>query len=359
MAAISNFNRINRRMHNKSFTVDNQITLIGGRNIADEYFGARVDAKFGDLDVLGIGPIVQDISNMFDTYWNHEAALPVGAFLKKLDDPDAELARVKKGLADSIDDIKDTQYAAAVRGRIDRYVDADGSEFKWAPYMMVVDSPDKGIKKKAEDADSITTPLIASLSAAKREAIIISPYFVPRKRGIEGFSAMEARGVDVKIITNSLAANNQFTVHAGYAPSRKPLLQAGAEIYEIKPHTDISGAEIVAAVGAKATLHTKAFIVDRKEIFIGSFNFDPRSANINTELGVIIQDPELATYYAEYAERVMPISAYEVFLNADEKVRWRDHSNGQEAIFDKEPESSWWDRFKVGFVRILPIRSQL
>lgn len=296
---------------------------------------------------------------MFDAYWNHEAALPVGAFLKKLDDPDAELERVKKGFADSIDDIKSTPYAEAVRGRIENFLDTDGSQFQWAPYTMVVDSPDKGIKKKAEDADSITTPLIASLRAAKREAIIISPYFVPRKRGIEGFSAMEARGVEVKIITNSLAANNQFTVHAGYAPSRKPLLQAGAEIYEIQPHANIAGAEIVAAVGAKATLHTKAFIVDREEIFIGSFNFDPRSANLNTELGVIIRDPELATYYAEFAERAMPVSAYEVFLNEDEKVRWRDSSNGQEIVLDKEPESSWWDRFKVGFVRILPVRSQL
>jgi putative cardiolipin synthase len=359
LGAISNFSRINRRMHNKSFTVDNQVTLIGGRNIADEYFGAREDAKFGDLDVLGIGPIVQDISGMFDTYWNHEAALPVGAFIKALDDPDAELARVKKALADSMQEIKSSPYAQAVLERLEKYVDADGSKFRWAPYTMVVDSPDKGIKKKAEEADSITTPLIEALRAAKREAIVVSPYFVPRKRGVESFNELESRGVEVTIITNSLAANNQFTVHAGYAPSRKPLLQGGVEIYEIQPHANVAGAELVAAVGAKATLHTKAFIVDREQIFIGSFNFDPRSANINTELGVIIRDPELASYYADYARQAMPNSAYEVFLNGDEKVRWRSYTNGQEIIFDKEPESSWLDRFKVGFVRVLPIRSQL
>jgi len=165
--------------------------------------------------------------------------------------------------------------------------------------------------------------------------------------------------VHVKIVTNSLAANNQFTVHAGYAPSRKPLLEAGVEIYEVKPHADIAGAELVAAVGAKATLHTKAFIVDRKEMFIGSFNFDPRSANINTELGVIIRDPGLAEQFAKFADETLPVGAYEVFLNDRNKVRWRGIEDGQEVFYEKEPETSWWDRRKVGFVRILPIRSQL
>jgi putative cardiolipin synthase len=359
LGALTSFSRINRRMHNKSFTVDNQVTLIGGRNIADEYFGAREDAKFGDLDVLGIGPVVQDISNMFDTYWNHETALPVPAFVKELDDPEAELNRVRDNLAQSMREIMTTQYAGAVKARFDEYMDGDGSRFRWAPYTVVVDSPDKGIKKKAEDAEQIITPLVASLRAAEREAIIISPYFVPRKRGTEFFSELAARGVDLTVITNSLAANNQFTVHAGYAPSRKPLLEAGVHIWEVKPHADIAGAELVAAVGAKATLHTKAFIVDREEMFIGSFNFDPRSANINTELGVIIRDPGLARHYAEYIEKIMPVASYEVFLDDKNKVRWRDLEGGQEIVLEKEPETSWWDRFVVGFVRILPIRSQL
>jgi len=359
IGAITNFSRINRRMHNKSFTVDNQVTIIGGRNIADEYFGARKDAKFGDLDVACMGPVVQDISNMFDTYWNHETALPVLAFVDELDDPEAELTRVRNNLARTMQDIMTTEYAAAVKAKFDEFMDGDGSRFRWAPYEMVVDSPDKGIKKKAKDAEQITTPLVASLRSAETEAIVISPYFVPRKRGIEGFSALEARGVDVKIVTNSLAANNQFTVHAGYAGSRKPLLEAGVEIYEVKAHADIQGAELVAAVGAKATLHTKAFVVDRREMFIGSFNFDPRSAKINTELGVIIRDPELAREFAEYVEKILPIGTYEVYLDERNKLRWRDDELSPPVVYDKEPNTSWWDRRKVGFVKILPIRSQL
>ena len=220
-----------------------------------------------------------------------------------------------------------TEYADAVSAKFVQFMDGDGSRFRWAPYEMVVDSPDKGIKKKAKDADQILTPLVESLQSAESEAIIISPYFVPRKRGVEGFSALEERGVDVTIVTNSLAANNQFTVHAGYAGSRKPLLKAGAEIWEIKPHANFQGTELVAAVGAKATLHTKAFIVDREKMFIGSFNFDPRSANINTELGVIIHDPGLASHYADHAAKVLPTSSYEVFLDDRNKLRWRDYEN--------------------------------
>jgi putative cardiolipin synthase len=358
LGAITEFGRINRRMHNKSFTVDNQITIIGGRNIADEYFGVREDAKFGDLDVVGVGPVVQDVTSMFDTYWNHPTALPAPAFVKELEDPEAALNEVRDALEGALDDIRESEYADAVRGRILKYVDSDSSLFEWAPYRLVVDSPDKGIKKKAAEADSITTPLIESLERAEHELLIISPYFVPLKGGIKGLSEIQARGVKVTVITNSLAANNQFTVHGGYAPARKPLLEAGVKIYEVRPDAEVSGTEFVNASGAKATLHTKAFIVDDKEVFIGSFNFDPRSANINTELGVIIHDPELALIYGALIDEALHTQTYEVFLNEKGKVRWRGYENGKEVIYDKEPQTTWGQRFMAGFARILP-KSQL
>ena len=359
LGAMTEVGRINRRMHNKSFTADNQITIVGGRNIADEYFGAREDAKFGDLDVVAIGPVVQEVSDMFDTYWNHPAALPAPAFVKELEDPEAALNELRERLERSIQEIADSKYAEAVRTKFLSYVDSDNSLFEWAPYQLVVDSPDKGIKKKAKEAASITTPLIESLRSAEKELIIISPYFVPLKGGIEGLSEIQNSGVQVTIITNSLAANNQFTVHSGYAPSRKPLLKAGVKIYEVRPDADVSGTEFVNASGAKATLHTKAFIVDDKEVFIGSFNFDPRSANINTELGVIIRDGELAADYTELINAALKDQTYEVFLNEKGKVRWRGYRDGQEVIYKKEPETTWGQRFAVGFVRILPIKSQL
>ncbi|MGI9224191.1 MAG: phospholipase D family protein [Woeseiaceae bacterium] len=358
LGAITEFGRINRRMHNKSFTVDNQITIIGGRNIADEYFGVREDAKFGDLDVMAIGPIVQEVSDMFDTYWNHSNALPALAFVKELEDPQAALNELRERLEGALDEISDSKYAEAVRVRIDKYVGAGQVLFDWAPYRLVVDSPDKGIKKKAKEADSITTPLLESLQSAEKELVIISPYFVPRKRGIEGLTEIQKSGVEVTVITNSLAANNQFTVHGGYAPSRKPLLEAGIKLYEVRPDADVSGTEFVNASGAKATLHTKSFIVDDEEVFIGSFNFDPRSANINTELGVIIYDPDLALNYTELIDEALSTQTYEVFLNEKGKVRWRTYQDGQEIIYDKEPETTWGQRFSAGFARILP-KSQL
>ncbi len=359
LGALGSFSRINRRMHNKSLTVDNQMTIIGGRNIADQYFGAKETKKYGDLDVMGIGPVVNDVSMMFDSYWNHHAALPVQAVARPLEDPAAELARVRADLDAADDEISDSIYAKVLEERYYEYLHTDDSIFEWAPYELVYDSPDKSDKSKAEDAASITTPLIESLQNAESEVMIISPYFVPRKSGIEGFSALQKSGINVTIITNSLAANNQFAVHAGYGPSRKPLLKNGVKIYEVRPDANVSGAEFVAYSGAKSTLHTKAFIVDRKSVFIGSFNFDPRSVNINTELGVIIHDPKLAEFFVETIYSKLPTETYEIFLNDKEQLRWRAYDDGQEVIFDKEPQTTWGDRFKVGFVRILPIRGQL
>lgn len=359
MDGLTNFSRINRRMHNKSFTVDNQITVIGGRNIADEYFGARKDAKFGDLDVVGIGPIVGDISNMFDTYWNHERAAPIAAFADMPDDPAAELDRVRGELAQSRERITRSKYAEAVRTQILEYVETDTKPFVWAPYTLAVDSPDKAFKSKAKAAASITTPLRESILSAKEEVIIVSPYFVPLRSGIEAIAELQRSGVNVTVITNSLAANNQSSVHGGYAPSRKPLLKSGVKIFEVRPDADVSGSEIVAASDARATLHTKAFIVDRRDLFIGSFNFDPRSANINTELGVIIHSPVLATRFATLISARLPEQTYEVFLNEKGKLRWRGLEDGQEVIYDKEPKTTWSQRFAAGFMRILPIRGQL
>ena len=356
---VTGFSRINRRMHNKSFTVDSQITLIGGRNIADEYFGAREDAKFGDLDVLGIGPVVQDVSDTFDDYWNHERAAPIEAFADMPDDPAAELERQRIELEQSDKEIASSKYAAAVKDQILEYVETDSDVFVWAPYSVAVDSPDKNIKAKAETAENIQTLLNQSLLTAENEMLIISPYFVPKKSGIEALIAVQERGIQVTIVTNSLAANNQASVHGGYAPSRKPLLKAGVRILEVRADAGVQGSELVSADNAKATLHTKAFVVDHREAFIGSFNFDPRSANINTELGVIIRSPEIAVAVANLVESNQKAEAWEVFLNEKGQLRWRGFDNGQEIILKKEPQTTWGQRFMAGFYRILPIRGQL
>jgi putative cardiolipin synthase len=221
-SSTTNLSRINRRMHTKSFTVDNQVTILGGRNIADEYFGAREDAKFGDLDVVGIGSIAKGVSSMFDSFWNHETALPVPAFSKMPDDPAAELEKLRVRMQASREQIEQSKYADAITARELEFLGKSINVFDWAPYKLVYDSPDKGIKSKSGPSIAITTPLLEALQSAEEELIVLSPYFVPRKTGIEIFSELQARGVKVTIITNSLAANNHATVHGRYSPSRKP-----------------------------------------------------------------------------------------------------------------------------------------
>jgi putative cardiolipin synthase len=363
---IFDFSRINRRMHNKSFTADNQVTIIGGRNIAGEYFGGRRDSQFADLDVIAIGPLVDEVSDSFDLYWNHERALPVPAFAQMPEDLDAALATLRQRLQLAIEEVFAEEdyrlYGDALRAKVVASLDADGNgdALTWAPYVLTVDSPDKAHKERAGDAESIMTGLSASLSSAEDEILLISPYFVPLKSGIEALARLEERGVDVTVVTNSLAANNQFAVHGGYAPSRKPLLRAGVEIYEVRRDVSFEGQEFIAASGAKATLHTKAFVVDRREVFVGSFNFDPRSAYINTELGVIIRSPEMAAALDNAVEAAFSNYAWEVKLDDEGRVRWHGtDADGQPVVYAKEPQTSWWQRFVAGFVRILPIRGQL
>jgi putative cardiolipin synthase len=358
LGAVTEFGRINRRMHNKSFTVDNHITILGGRNIADEYFGAREDSKFSDLDVAAVGPIVQEVTDSFDVYWNHPTALPVPAFVRELEDPEAALSDLREQLQRSTAEIVDSKYAGAIRSKILSFDETSNTIFRWASYQLVVDSPDKGIKGKAAEAELITAPLVEALRAAQEKLIIISAYFVPLKNGVRFLNELEARGVEVIVVTNSLAANNQFTVHGGYAPSRKPLLEGGVEIYEVRPDADVAGTEFIDASGARATLHTKAFLVDDKSLFIGSFNFDPRSADINTEMGVIIHDQGMAREFSEVFDSLLKSQTYEVFLNDEGKIRWRGFENGEEIIYDKEPDTTGWQRFKVQLAKIIP-KSQL
>jgi len=357
---ITGFKRINRRMHNKSFTVDNQVTIVGGRNIADEYFGSREDAVFGDLDFVSVGPLVAEVSASFDTYWNHERAAPVPAFAKLPPDPDAALVQLRDRLEAWRAQLTKDAYVDALRQSALTFLEPDATSFEWAEYQFVVDSPDKTYQKLDNGPGSIISALTQSIGASTEEVILVSPYFVPTRNGIDSIVALEQRGVDFTVITNSLAANNQFTVHGGYAPSRKPLLKNGVKIYEIRRDAHFSGQDFVAASGAKATLHTKAFIVDRRDFFIGSFNFDPRSAYINTELGVIIRSPKLAAAAAARIREGIAAQAWDVRLDDRGRLRWHGiDENGAPIVLTKEPQTSWWDRFVAGFVRILPIRGQL
>jgi putative cardiolipin synthase len=175
---------------------------------------------------------------------------------------------------------------------------------------------------------------------------------------VEFLSELQTSGVQVNIITNSFAANNHAIVHSGYMPSRKPLLKAGVRIFEARADATVVGVDRGGSGAALATLHTKAFLIDRELLFLGSFNWDPRSVYINTELGVLIDSPDIGARVGRQLDMALDDMTYEVVLD-DDQLRWVDRRGEEEVWLDKEPQTSWWNRFSVGFMRILPVKSQL
>jgi putative cardiolipin synthase len=353
------FKRVNRRMHNKVFIADNQVAIVGGRNIAEEYFALGEDYNFGDLDVMGVGHVTDDASAMFDEYWNHRLSVPITALVKPIKDPNAAMSALRSRMEQGLEGIESSPYQAALDDSTIDYLEGGMQLSPWAPYQFVYDPPVKPDQEEdSEYGNSIMTPLRATILEAERELLVASPYFVMRDSGIETMGEMVDRGVDIKVITNSLASTNHNIVHSGYGPTRKALLKEGVRPFETRPDALVSG--VSSSSETKSSLHTKAFIVDRRWFYLGSFNWDPRSAYINTESGIIIDDRVMSSMQAERTDLLLPAATYEVFLDDRQRLRWKTLDDvGKEVIFTKEPETSGWTRFKVWFMSLLPIDDQL
>jgi putative cardiolipin synthase len=349
--------RITRRMHNKSLTVDNQVTLIGGRNIAGEYFDARDDVLFSDLDVLAVGPIVPEVSDSFDTYWNSRAAVPIEALADVPEGAADSLAELDEKVTKSFEDARTSIYADAIRASVDQYISAGAGTFTWAPYDLVYDSPGKTGAAKVDESELIVNKIKSAVDA-RRELFVITPYFVLTNDDIEGFRRLREQGIEITVITNSLAANNHAPVHGAYYPTRKPLIQMGMNLYELRASRDEPADEPLPKDAPIVTLHAKSFAVDRESLFIGSFNWNQRSANRDTELGVIIHSPELATALVERVSAKLPSHAFKISLDEKNNTQWTIIEDGQEVVVTKEPQTSAWRRFSAWIARIVP-KSQL
>ncbi len=357
---VRDFARVNRRMHNKSFIVDNQALLVGGRNIGDEYFAAREDMNFADMDVFGVGPVARDGSAVFDAFWNDRHSLPVLALVDKPTDPAAAMVALRKHIEESLRTLESSPYAdALVNSELD-VIGLAPEKAQWVPYRLVSDPPSKAWEAR-DSTNKLVEPIADVITAAEEELILISPYFVPRKEGEAMFSRIRENGVQVHILTNSLASTDVSAVHSGYAPSRKPLLESGVKLYEVRADAENISARRGGIEGSRASLHTKGFVVDREKVFFGSFNFDPRSAYINTEMGIFMRSPEMARRLATGFTRVVGKgqSTYEVFLNEEGRVRWLDRSGDTPVVLNKEPQTSLWQRFMASFLSLLPIKGQL
>lgn len=357
LESILSFSRINRRMHNKSLTIDNQLSIIGGRNIGNGYFNVSSTANFCDLDLLCIGPVVGEISTMFKQYWESPAAVPLQVAMHRFQDYRTSLSRLldriarkpQRSTALKLDEDLKRQAKKLLRGDLDA--------FTWAPYQLAFDLPEKTHSR--EKPALVRQLMVEAFRDVHDEVILVSPYFVPRRSGVNRFKNLRDRGIRVAVITNSLASNNQIYAHGGYAPVRKPLLKQGVELYELRADAETSVASSLGKRSDGATLHTKAFVIDRKKLFVGSFNFDPRSANINTEMGVFIDSPRLAKQFAEGAEQHFCSHSYQLFLSRRNQLRWRGWDNGIEFSVNQEPQTNNLQRFLGRVAQLLPIRGQI
>ncbi|WP_374011340.1 phospholipase D family protein [Massilia sp. Se16.2.3] len=352
---LSDFSRANRRMHNKSFTADNQITIVGGRNVGDEYFGADDDLLFADLDVMAIGPVVADVSKDFDRYWGSGSSYPVTGLLDEvtpiaLDALTAaalEIERSPRALA----------YTRALRASTfagdfleNRLV------FDWSVTRMVSDDPGKGLGLE-QPRTLVVHKLKKTMGEPVSELNMVSPYFVPTDEGTAAFVELANSGIKVRVLTNSLETTDVAAVHAGYARHRKALLAAGVTIYELRRMTQASARRrILGLRGSSASsLHSKTFSVDDARVFIGSFNVDPRSARLNTEMGFVIDSPVLARRIFDAFAQRMPLEAYEVRLSPAGRLYWLERRGAAVLRHDVEPGTSPGLRAGVWLMSLLPI----
>lgn len=346
---------INHRMHNKAWIADGRVAVVGGRNVGVEYFDAAEDTNFRDLDVLLFGPAVGQASAIFDDFWNSEQVVPIAALNRK---SPQRLGEVMAAIHEETRSPQARRFLERVdtSDNVRRYITQNLQPYWTERIRVLSDPPDK---RGADDRSGwLINDILDDLASARHKALLISPYFVPGSQGVVALAnAVRRHDAHVGVITNSLVANDVLAVHSGYSKYRERLLLAGVHIYETR--ADVA-TESSLFGSSGASLHTKAYLVDDRRGFVGSFNMDPRSINLNTEMGVLFDDPELAgALREEYLALSSPELSYWLYLNDDGKLRWLDQSTSPPTVLDTEPGASLLQRSISRVLRWLPIESQL
>lgn len=359
---ITGFGTVTRRMHNKTFTVDSSISILGGRNVGDQYYGAHSDVAFGDLDIAFTGGVVQEVQTSFDLYWNSEISYGINLLNDHQPSKD-DLLEVSQTLQSFLEESYNSQFAQALRendllslvkkNKINEYT---------GNAVVLYDDPLKIVSSREKTEYHLAPKLRPYVDNAKDELVVVSPYFVPGDEGVALFGDMVKKGVKVRILTNSMKSNDVTIVHSGYSKYRKALLALGVELYEVdstridvlSKYTD----KVAASTASKVTLHAKYFVIDRKVTFIGSMNLDPRSRSENTEIGVIAESEKLGAFIVKDFDSIVKDGAFTLSLKEGEII-WTQKIGDEIRTYDNDPYSSWWDRFKNGFLQWLPVESQL
>jgi putative cardiolipin synthase len=357
---IVNLNKAGRRMHNKTFVVDSSVAIIGGRNIGDEYFYDRHSFNFVDLDLLTIGPVVDDITNSFNDYWHSRWATPVEN-LSKIKVVKKQLMAIRGHLRDKWYQAKNTEYFQSLQqADLTQKIINNRIPFTYARASLVSDSPDKIDSALDESNLYFDKHISPYFNLAKRELLISSPYFVPGIKGMKWFKQKRQQGTSIKILTNSLAATDVIAVHAGYRKYRKKLIKAGIELYELKPSARFlhSKAQRLIEGSSSASLHAKYMVIDQRYVFVGSANIDPRSNALNTEIGIIVESAELARQTKKLFDDSTSLNnSYRPVLNG--KLNWITQDDAHETRYSHEPEVGALRKAGVFLLSLLPFESLL
>ena len=325
---VANFGRLNKRMHNKIMVMDNACAIIGGRNIADEYFGLGEKQNNRDLDIVAVGPIVREVSSTFDEFWNSVGAVPIEVLVKQ----EYSVEDFRNQVATLRGNLKPERYPFPLEADLKTLRSQVGEiakSFVWANGRVLHDSIET---MKGEDGETVKRSLSTEIAKAKRDLIIESAYFVVNDDGIELTRDLTSRGVEVRTLTNSLASNNVIAAQAGHSKNRVALVDAGMDLYELRPDAE-SVMSQVAPQGKDCvtTLHTKALVIDDRHAFVGSFNLDPRSADINSEIGLLVDSPVFAQKVRSFLnEGIESENSYHVTKDENGKLQWKTIVEGQE-----------------------------
>ena len=341
------FPRVTRRMHNKSFTVDNISSIVGGRNIGNEYFAVESEVAFSDFDLLIGGAISVDVVNEFNLYWHSGIAVDIS----RLADPSDN--SVYQTWGKEIEKDLDHYYQLVDKYKAHVINNLKAGHLK--PYFdrgeVIFDQPEKVLTPLSDNNGHLAPKILALMGSAQQKLTVVSPYFIPGDVGMSLFKSLRDQGVDITILTNSLSANDVAAVHSGYSNYRRDLLEMGVKLYEMKPQNDD---QTISLLGSRnVSLHAKSFVVDEDKIFVGSFNLDPRSALHNTEMGVVFNNSEYASGMVGGIGDYLSANAYRVALKPDGTMQWHDDVSG--VVYDTEPETSWLQRTVVGLISWLPV----
>jgi cardiolipin synthase C len=348
------FRRLNRRMHNKSLTVDGVATIVGGRNIGDEYFHARNDFGFVDLDVLTVGEVVTDVVNSFDDYWNCASSFPLHLIVSSKNTSDIETVQQHLTDVHAQDDVKN--YLATI-GDLAAGERIKQVEFETVPVQLFVDDPAKG-QGDIPRQKLLVTGLTKCLDKATTTIDVLTAYFVPGRIGTTYLGRSVNSGKTVRILTNSLASNDVVAVHAGYARYRKRMLRLGIKLHELRsnalgsPRFSKSKKKLPRFGASNSSLHAKIFVIDNRQVFVGSFNFDPRSVYLNCEMGLMIDSITLGKRISKQMDYLVDAHTYTPFIDFGARLSWRD---SQQKLFRMEPESTFQQRTGAWVVSWLPV----